>query len=286
MWQHGPLAILNGAALFCLVRGHRRQDWRWLGAAGIPFGLAYTIRPTAAVPLILTAAVLLFINRRALLLLSALAAVVIVPAIAYNIAFYGTPTVPVYGNQVSHDLNPALFKNFVGVVLSPSRGLLIYSPFLALIGIGIWIRRRSLGGLDIIVAGSIVVHAVLVANSASWEGGASYGSRYMTDMLPFFAYFLVPVVAMVARPPRLYQRSHAVLAAALAVTFGFSTFVHAQGATNWDTQLWNSQPHWFTEDPDRHWDWNDAPFLRFGDAAIEDLYPSGGLPAPAQLCQY
>ena len=42
----------------------------------------------------------------------------------------------------------------------------------------------------------------------------------------------------------------------------FSLFTNYQGATRFETQLWNARPVDIHQDPARVWDWGDLQFLR------------------------
>jgi hypothetical protein len=292
LWQHGPMVLLTSLALTCLVRGRRTRDWRWSAAAGVPLGLAFDVRPTIAVTFALAALMLMLTDRRALLGFLGGGLAIVVPSVVVNFHLYGTAIVPVYlpgRGPVVSGLSPTIWEGLAGTMASPARGLLVFSPFLALAAVGLWLRRRQLGGLDALAVASILALWFGAANTTTWEAGASYGSRYLTDTLPFWAYLLAPVFGLVVRPTRAWTPAVATAAVLLAVGVAWSGFVHGRGATSWATQLWNTQPTVaFTVDRDRLWDWHDPQFLRGGRVTMADLYPESALPAVSgdQLCRY
>jgi len=279
LWQHGPLILLFTAGLICLARGLRRDDWRWISAAGLPLAGAYVVRPTAAVPLALGALVLLATRRRrAFAGYAAAAACVLVPSVAYNLWVYDQVAIPFYtmgSGFLGSGLRSSFLTGLAGTMISPSRGLLVYSPFLALAAAGLWMRRGRLGALDVVAVGATLIIWILASNTQDWSGGWSYGPRLLADTLPFLAYLMLPVVDAVARPVRSWSRPVAGLAAALAICVGWSVFVNARGATSWATQLWNVRPEpaGVQNDPGRFWEWDDPPFLRTGQAGFKDIYP-------------
>lgn len=73
-----------------------------------------------------------------------------------------------------------------GLLVSPSRGVLIFSPFLLVVAAGClahWKRlwRRPMVWLCLAWFG---LHLLLVARAASWWGGWSFGPRLLTDLWP------------------------------------------------------------------------------------------------------
>jgi hypothetical protein len=292
LWQHGPAVLLTGLAMICLVRGRRMDDWRWSALAGLPLGMAFVVRPTLAVTIALAALILLVVDRKALAGLVAASTVLIAPAVAANLNLYGTVIVPVYlpgHGPVVSGLSPTLGEGLAGSMISPGRGLLIFSPFVVLGVFGLWLRRGRLSGLDVVAVGSILALWFSSANTTTWEAGASFGSRYLTDTLAFWAYLIAPVFALVVRPLRTWTAPIGAIATVLALTVVWSTFVHGRGAWSWATQLWNSKPTIaYTGDRHRLWDWSDPQFLRGGHATFDDLYPDTGLPAVSEskLCVY
>ena len=125
LWQHGPVVLLTAVAMTWLVRQRRTRDWRWSALAGVPLGIAFVVRPSIAVVLALTAAVLLFTDYKAAAGSTVAAAVVIAPSIALNIHLYGTLIVPVYlpgRGPVVSGLSPTLAEGIEGTMISPGAG--------------------------------------------------------------------------------------------------------------------------------------------------------------------
>jgi hypothetical protein len=278
LWQHGPAVLLGATALLALLRGRRIGDWRWFAGAGFALGAAFVIRPSWAAPAALTALVLLLSDRRAFAAFTAAASAVVVPSVALNLHLYGTVIVPIYlpgRGPVQGGISDTLAEGLAGTMVSPGRGLFVFTPVLLLAFTGLWLRRRSLGGMDAIAIGSILALWISTSNTITWEGGASYGPRYMTDTLPFFAYLMAPVFGVVVRPVRLWTAGAAAIAAAFVLTAGWSTFVHARGAISWATAAWNFKPTvaFEADDRSRLWQWSDFQFFRRGAGSFEAQHP-------------
>jgi fibronectin type III domain protein len=145
--------------------------------------------------------------------------------------------------------------------VSPSHGLLVYSPMLAFAVAGILgkIRGRTFDRLDATLLTCVVVHWIATAwVNPIWWGGDSYGPRLLADLLPFFFYWLVPAVRSLSElgGVRRTLASAAVVAAAM-----MSVAAHAQGALNPKAMAWNYDPSPPDQDPEKLWDWRHAPFL-------------------------
>ncbi|MBP8059197.1 MAG: hypothetical protein KA314_25460 [Chloroflexi bacterium] len=149
----------------------------------------------------------------------------------------------------------------VGLLLSPARGLLVYSPFLALVGgVGLWIWR-SLRPHPLVWLGLgwLVGHLVLIARAASWWGGASYGPRLLVDVLP--GLFLLTVLVGYEGHKVLRPQSQHLLLVLFWPLVAWSIYLHSyQGLFNL------SQTQWEIERESRSaldtlFDWHLPPFL-------------------------
>jgi hypothetical protein len=116
-----------------------------------------------------------------------------------------------------------LFAGLAGELLSPGKGLLVFSPWLLLGLLGLTRRHHPDGVddrlLDSLLAAGVVAQALLFAK-CDWLAGYCYGPRYLTDMLPALAWILAPALPGIAGGRRL----------ALWVLIGWSIAVQAIGA--------------------------------------------------------
>ena len=195
LWQHGLAELLVIGALLLLTGPCTAPR---AIAAGLLLGLIAGNRPPDA---ILGAALGIYglFWARSLLraaLLSVAAALPIVAVILYNFSTTGNAGGG-YGllGRVTffrHDLLTGL----AGLLISPTKGLLVFSPFLLFLLLA-WRHLPRVGaerGLTLAMTVAVVLQILLYAKS-DWRGGLSWGPRYMTDLLPFLMWMLVPVVA-------------------------------------------------------------------------------------------
>jgi hypothetical protein len=119
-----------------------------------------------------------------------------------------------------------------------------------------------------------------------WWAGYSYGPRFMTDILPIFAYFLAFAVSWMYA---YFTVIRAVLLIVFAVLAGASFLIHAHGAIDMETDAWNSTPVSVDKQPGRVWDWEDLQFLRGlkirDRGSLIDLPVDRAVPAVAHLAE-
>ena len=263
LWQHGPSMLLLAIALLLAVRAEGSRDgeaspaWTWV-ALGAVLAAANTVRPTNAVPTVLFGLWLVVRHRRGVLPFVAGAAAVAIPWFAVNAASFGSP-LPYYSSPGERlAWHPVFGEAAAANLVSPARGLLLFSPvivLLAVAGLAARLRRREVNLLDLVAVGSVVGQVLVVALSKeAWWAGHSFGPRFMSDVLPFLAYLAVPAVDAMA-----IRRS--VLRFATVATLVWSVLVNAQGAYLKASNCWNVVPVDINADPHRVWSWSDPQLV-------------------------
>ena len=260
LWQHGPNEMYLALGLWCLVAVSR--DWRWAVGCGLALGAATWCRPTGAIVVLTVGAWLLLRDRRALVAFVLAGMPLAMALAAYNYYYFGSPLQ--FGQlQMQHVAlektgstvmwQTPLLEGLRGLLLSPSRGLFVYSPFLAFCGWGMvraW-REPSLAALRPI---SLAIAAIwsLEALHYDWWGGWAYGYRHIVDTATLLVPFLAPVIDAVLRRRLLLGLFLPLLA--------WSIVVQAVGATAYNLRGWNGRhgyqlvaddgrPHEYTFDP-------------------------------------
>ncbi len=257
LWGHGPaMLFLSAAAYVWLCRPDR------LIALSVMLSLAVAARPVAALPALLFTAAVAWLQPRRLprfLLAPALVAGLL---LAYNLYFFGVPAGGYPGvnadmiarQQLGSLWTTAIGTGLAGLLISPSRGLLIFSPFVVAAFWGAvvtlrraeWLRWRPL-------ALSAIGQVLLFSCYSSWWGGMCYGPRLLSEICPFLMLLLVPVLpAIEATTAR--RAVFQVLAAA-------SIFIQSAGAMLW-TGDWYFEPTSVDTDRSRLWNWKDTEITR------------------------
>ncbi|HUT57797.1 MAG TPA: hypothetical protein VNA25_08080 [Phycisphaerae bacterium] len=254
LWQHGPLVFTLTCALGLLVAAERRP---WLAQfAALPLAFSYLVRPTAAIPIVVLSVLVLIRHRRWFLPFAAWGLAVAAAFAWLNLRIYGSVLPPYY--RPADPNQSEMVQALAGTLVSPGRGVLIFSPVLVLSIVGaVWgIRSRGHRAFDGAVAAVVVLHWLLVASWWGWRGGWCFGPRLFTDVMPFFVLLLVPLLERLRRAP-LRRRLPAI--GALAVLALVSFLIHAHGASSAAVWDWNRA---MDADAAKVWDWGDLQFLR------------------------
>ena len=218
LWQHGTAELLIALALLLVLSPASRVRICLLGAVCV---LMAANRPPDA---LVAMAIGIFVVWRCWRSAAWLVAGAVIPLAAllyYNLGFIGL-LAGGYGlvrppqNFFEHD-----WSGLAGLLLSPTRGLLVFSPFLILVPAGLARRLRSPGSRVLAVALGVAVAAQIVLYAmVDWRAGVCWGPRYMTDILPVLAWMIAPA-APALRP---FARGM------FALAIGVSVCVQAVGA--------------------------------------------------------
>jgi hypothetical protein len=87
-----------------------------------------------------------------------------------------------------------LHPHILGVLLSTDRGLLVWTPALALAAIGwvgLWKRHRRLAAF---IVTSFALQLYVIAAWSAWSGAAAFGQRFFTNLIPGFGLGLAALV--------------------------------------------------------------------------------------------
>jgi hypothetical protein len=261
LWQHGFSMLLIALAVWVALVARRRPHV--IAFAGVPLMLAMFVRPTNVVPLTCFAAFVWLRYRSQFVRFIAWSAPVAVVFLTASFVTYGTILAP-YAfarrtNSYGLSIHPEFLEALVGNLISPGRGLLIFTPLFLLCVPGIWGRSAKVyetNPLEWLGIAIIGFHWLLISLYEDWWGGHCFGSRYFSDLTPLFIFLLFPAIALLFRP------GHRAVTSAFLVLAAISFFIHFRGATSWATMEWNSIPSNIRSDPGRIWQWRDLQFLR------------------------
>jgi hypothetical protein len=191
---------------------------------------------------------------------------------AYYLAYFGTTdrglgntTAPAWALFTQMPLSEGL----PGVLVSPSRGLFVYSPVLlfSLAGIALVWRRGPALWRALSLGVPLVI--VAIAKWLTWWGGHSWGPRLLADITPILCFFLYPVT-------HLLDRRRLVKGVFVVLTL-WSIAAHALGAWLYDRR-WDT---WATEQTlTRLWPWTESPLTFYGREALFRLTCLTGREAP------
>lgn len=260
LWQHGPSMLTLASAMAMLLLA-RRND-AWAAVAGLPLGFGILVRPTNAIALVVLAAYVLVRHPRRLPAMALASGAVIAAFVAWNRHDFGA-ALPAYYLPGAQPRAPwsEVPRALAGHLVSPNRGLLVFSPvvLLAAAGFVAQLRRRSLDAFDVALLAVLCAHFAAISWFLVWWAGHSFGPRYVTDVLPVLAWFAMPAVVALGEL-RGGARRAALVVTTLLIAWSF--FAQLRAATTWDVWDWNSTPVNVDQQPERVWDWRDLQILR------------------------
>ena len=214
LWQHPASTFcLSLGAWFLLRSTERRSAAAWCGAA---FGMAVLCRPATAVAAVCVGAYLLWTDRRRCLAYVLGGLPILAILAAYNGYYFGSPLA--FGQTVvakiialrdtgsDHLWQSSWRESLPGLFVSPARGLLWFSPVLALGLAGaaqVWREPRYRPLLPLLAA--VVLMILMAGKWFDWWGGTTWGYRSIVDTTPFLALLLIPTIERMlsARGPRV-----------------------------------------------------------------------------------
>lgn len=188
LWSHDFTVIFLLLALTALVDRELRSrlnPW-WLGFL---LGSAYLCRPTTALFILAVFGYLWYVDRGALLRTGGVAAALLASFTIFSWFQLGQLLPDYYlpgrlsdAREDDTSYAAVLYAN----VLSPSRGLFVYSPFLILPLVTVAMARRSLPHFRLATTIGLwtAAHWLTVSSYAHWWGGGCTGPRLMADVVP------------------------------------------------------------------------------------------------------
>ncbi len=188
LWQHPAAVLFLSLALLCVVRAE--EDTVWAGRAGLPLALMVAARHSDVVLAgVLSIAVAIRWPRRFPLFVLC-AAPVAGLVLAYNAWAFGSPAAHGFSGSASR-FSEAWGVGQAGLLVSPGRGLLWYTPVAAIAVLGI-VRSFRFGErwLASSLGAAALAHLVFMGKWGEWHGGESWGPRLLTDALPLLFLFL------------------------------------------------------------------------------------------------
>ena len=249
LWPHGLSELC--LVITCYVLLQPQPSTAALVALGLTTAVMLANRPQA---IVVAAPAFLFVSlyhRWRVIAFALLPALVGVLLILYNRAIFNHASGG-YGSLAA--FNGKIMEGLPGLLISPNRGLLIYTPIMlfALWGaIQVW-RVPSppwLRWLSVVVA----LHVLMYASFSEWWAGYAWGPRYFTDIVPALVIFLVYGLVPFCRRPAIR-----ILAGALIV---YGIVIQSIGVYAADDR-WNRDPFPLERRPQRVWDWSDLQIVR------------------------
>jgi hypothetical protein len=263
LWQHAGVHLGIALGLW-LVLDERPMSRTRAFLAGLALGFGTVARQTTAI------ALAGIVSRRTFFRSVAGFGIGIIPLLVYNALAFANPFEQGYGSKPFDTPVP---MGLYGLLLSPSRGLFVYAPYLVFAVAALVLAWRRPGevaarlrGFGLAALGTLVLYATYT----EWWGGRVFGPRFLDDLAPVLFGALAWGIGRGLLDRALWRRLFWVAAGWSLLLFNAAALVYDQ---KWDTEPVNVNFH-----PEKLLDWSDPQWL-----AVLRALPSGGARAAAGL---
>lgn len=203
MWQHGTLMLFSILGLYFILEFLKENKFKPSNAflGGLFYGLAILSRPTAALAFALVLVLMLVKIRniknyiKSNIFVFAGIALNILFFLWYNNKYYIGIQNQGYSSQIFSSWLSPFPISLIGVWLSPSKGILVYSPIFIFSFVGFYIAMKK--GVEensqyLIYFLVVVLHTLIISFWKHWYGGYSFGYRMSSDIIPYLILLMVP----------------------------------------------------------------------------------------------
>jgi hypothetical protein len=275
LWQHGMSELLLCLILYTVARDIKaRRTWHFVFLGALTALLVFN-RPTNGLLAIPVAYYVLRGRLKDVIAYGAALVAVALPFLAYSFYYFGSFFGGYGGYALS--LDGQVPYRLAGLLASPSRGLLVYTPaaILALPGL-LYVKRLKEPRLRHVIYLSALAALCTVFTYACfpvWWGGGCYGPRFFTDIVPVIALLVVFFINEVLGWPDSTKKKAAL--AAIGILIAASIVVQAIGAYLYPVYgfQWGHGQTITVEDQGKLWDWHDT---QLGESLNGIFNPSAG----------
>lgn len=190
LWQHGTSQLFISFGLLSLL-------YKKYPLTGLLMGFAFIARPTNLLPLVFIGIFIYFATKKfkepVKYLLFAL--IPIIFDFLLTTFTYGNFLNSGYATHTNH-FTYNIIEGFLGMWVSPSKGLITTSPVLIFTFYGFYqaIKKPKLNNLNLYLTAIIFIHMLILGTWYNWFGGYSWGNRMASDLLPIIVFMLIPFV--------------------------------------------------------------------------------------------
>ena len=238
LWSHSWEIVLSAMVVYLLLSaGSRGTSIRPITLATL-LSWMFFVRPTAAGPILCVSAYLLIFYSGDFFSYAATGTLWLFGFIAYSFRIFGT-ALPFY-YQPSRNHLDSLVLGLFGNLFSPSRGIFIFCPVLAIVFYLVIKNWRTLAHRRLAIVSLIAIAAITfsAASFPVWWGGNCYGPRFLTDAVPWLV--LLAILAVASIPPLQRNLRNPIIGAG-ALLLLVSVVINAHGAFSFETIRWNDK---------------------------------------------
>jgi hypothetical protein len=278
LWQHGAIELFLVILIYLVVTNEKEENRHNFLLMGLLSGLLFFCRPIDSILLLPILYYVLSSNTREKVYYAGALVLASLPFAAYNLFFFNN----LFGGYITNvsffHFDVSAVYSFFGLLISPNRGLLIFSPvcLLAIFGIS-EIKTIKTGKMQhflIVAAISVLCQIIAYSFFSIWWAGWCYGPRFLTGTLPFLILFCALYFDTFSKKTWAEKgRGKYLITGVIVMLVCWSVCVQIVGAFYYPGNSWDGNPN-IDQNTQRLWDWNDSQILYSFRAG---LYPYNGI---------
>jgi len=269
LWQHGFVELFLALSIYLVVLNEKHNSDKIIICLGIISGLFIFNRLSDSILLIPTIYHILTMKDRRIIYYLCAMSLTSTPFLFYNIHYFSSIFGGYAGTAAAFNFNPEMITRFIGLLVSPSRGLFIFTPIMLFSIAGYFkisnLSSKRLKNFLLISGGSILAQIIVYSAFSVWWAGWSYGPRFLTGMLPALTMFLGLYVKDISF--NIKTRKNLLVICIISILLIWSVFAQLVGVFCYPNGNWDGDPN-VDLHPDRLWDWKDTQITRSFNAGI------------------
>lgn len=199
-WSEPYALVALFAAFYFLQRFRAESSTRDAIIAGCALGLAIATRVTNAA-LIPVFAWYGFADewrnvraRKRLAWFACMLGIVLLSIASYDGVRYGNPFIT--GYRADEIFNTPFLLGAYGLLFSPGKGLFVYTPFLAALGLSLPLFFKRAQRETTLILLTFAFYLLTFSTWYYWWGGTNWGPRFLVPTLPFLVLMIAPAIEL------------------------------------------------------------------------------------------
>lgn len=193
LWQCAAGQMFVSATIYFFIRGQRYRNA--LPLCGLFLGLATLSRFSIAIIALLFTCYFLIFERKWFFRFIMFALPSVIFLIWYQLTYPGSLFFYKYeGVGEIATFNNSFTTGLLGLLISPNKGLLVYSPIFLFSILGIilaWIKKNR---TFVFFSATVIIYLIFIGSWSIWHGGWSYGPRTIAEITPLTTILMIPIL--------------------------------------------------------------------------------------------
>lgn len=269
LWQHGLVELFLAMSIYLVLINEKHASDKIIASLGIISGLFVFNRPVDSILLIPIIYYIYRLQDRRIAYYLCAMFISGVPFLLYNFYYFYN----IFGGMSSvlslFDGRSGFIMPFMGLLISPSRGLFVYTPIMLFSILGYFrilqITNSKLRSFLFVMGISILALIAVYASFGMWWAGWSYGPRFLTGMLPALAMFLGLYIKDINF--NIKNKKNLLVVCIFSILLIWSVLAQIVGAFYYPNGMWDADPD-VNLHPEKCWNLNDTQITRSFSAGI------------------